>query len=276
MKRFFEWVKAIFGRGMDKLEDPEIMLDQARRDMNSALVANREKAIQAISQRNQLQMMNADAVKKSQQLEAQATTALKQGNRDLALQFMREKTNNDTVVAQLQESLDQASATVEQVKTAIKRQEEEVRKKTAEALAMKAQWKNAQIQNSIAKALEGLTFENQYENSFAAAGEKIRRSQSEASARNEMMGNSLMGKAWELQNQTADLEAETQLQALEARISGTPSAATSAVEAAPQQVQVGLNGAPPPDTGPAAPDPAAAKSEAEKQLEELEKRMKGE
>jgi len=50
MKRFFAWLRAVFHRGMDNLEDPELMLDQAKRDMQSALSGNREKAVQAIGQ----------------------------------------------------------------------------------------------------------------------------------------------------------------------------------------------------------------------------------
>lgn len=270
MRRFFNWLKAIFNRGMDKLEDPDIMLDQAKRDMQQALIANREKAVQAISQRNRLQMMLDETTTKSAQLENQATLALQQGNRDLALAFMREKANNDTVIAQLQESMASASATVEQVKVAIKRQEEEVRKKTAEALAMKAQWKNAQIQNSIAKALEGLTFENQYENSFGAAAERIKSATSEASARNEMMAGSLQGKALQLQDNAADASAEVELQKLETKL-GMRSASAEL----PQEQQVTVGGAGPSLSAPSNPVPdAAAQSEAEKQLEELENRIK--
>ena len=29
MRRFFNWIKALFNRAMDKVEDPEVMLDQA-------------------------------------------------------------------------------------------------------------------------------------------------------------------------------------------------------------------------------------------------------
>ena len=130
MNRLFNWIKALFNRGMDKLETPDIMLDQARRDMQGALIANREKAVQAITQKNRLQGMLDDAKKKSSELEAHAAMALKQGDRELATQFMREKMNNDASVTTLQQSYDSAAATVDQVKIAIKRQEEEVRKKT--------------------------------------------------------------------------------------------------------------------------------------------------
>lgn len=273
MRRFFNWLKGLFNRAMDKVEDPDIMLDQARRDMQAALISNREKAVQAITQKNRLQQMLEDHRQKGTQLEGQATMALKQGNRELAAQFMREKINNDAIITQLQTSYEQAAASVEQVKLAIKRQEEEVRKKTAEALAMKAQWKNAQIQNSIAKALDGLTFENQFE-SFGAAAEKIRMAQSEAAARQEMQGESIQGKIMSMEDKAKDFEAEAALDQLEQRLGmGAPAAApqvtqTVAVSPSPNGQATDV------PAGPGAQD-AAVKSEAERQLDELEKRLQG-
>ncbi len=276
MNRFFNWLKAIFNRGMDKLEDPELMLDQAKRDMQGALIANREKAVQAITQKNRLQAMLEDTKKKSAQLESQATMALQQGKRDLALAFMREKTTNDSTLSTLQASYDQAVQTVEQVKIAVKRQDEEVRKKTAEALAMKAQWKQTQIQNSIAKALEGLTFENQFE-AFGAAADKIRDAQSEAAARQEMVGTSVQGKMMEMQDSMMDSQAELDLQALESKLGmrqdAATTTATTTTQAEQQQVSVGGD-TPAATSAPAAPN-AAQLAEADRQLEELEQRLKG-
>ncbi|MBX3117979.1 MAG: PspA/IM30 family protein [Fimbriimonadaceae bacterium] len=265
MKRFFRWLKALFNRGMDKLEDPDMMLDQARRDMQEAMVSNREKAVQAITQRNRLAGMLDEARKKSAQLERQAETALKQGNRDLARQFIREKANNDVVLGQLEASHAQADEAVQNVKVAIKRQEEEVRRKTAEALALKAQWKQAQIQNSISKALEGLTFENQFEG-FGAASERIKEAQAEVSARNEMMANSLQGKIMQMEDQSMDMEAEAELQKMEARLGMNQASTTQASE---EQVVVTDGGG----TASAEQTPEAPMSEIDKQLEELEKRV---
>ena len=119
MKRFFAWLRALFNRGMDKLEDPEIMLDQARRDMQQALIANREKAVQAITQKNRLQSMLDEQERKSAQLEQQAGMALKQGNRELARGFLREKATTDQTIETLRGTLAQAVETVEAVKIAI-------------------------------------------------------------------------------------------------------------------------------------------------------------
>lgn len=241
MKRFFAWLKAIFNRGMDKLEDPDIMLDQAKRDMQQALTANREKAVQAITQKNRLQQMLDEQVKKAAQLEQQATTALRQGNRELARSFMREKATTDSTIETLKSTLAQAVETVDQVKIAIKRQEDEVRKKTAEALALKAQWKQSQIQSSITKALEGLTFENEYEGSFAAARDKIRDKQAEAAARNEMFSGSVQGKMMQMEDQAMDYAAEAELQKLEEKLGlSTPNiqeTATASVDSVDAQLE---------------------------------------
>ena len=272
MQRFFNWLKAIFNRGMDKLEDPEIMLDQARRDMQATMSANQEKAIQAITQRNQLEKMLTDHQSRSKAFENQAITALKQGDRELARNLMREKANVDHNITSLQATYDQASATVENVKQAVSRQREEVQRKTAEALALKAQWKQAQIQNSIAKALDGLTFDEQY-GGFGAAQERIRAAQSEASARTEMQSESIGSKVMAMEDKTKDYEAEMELQKLEERL-GIKNPAAAAAETATTDQTVSVGGAT--STAPVDPAQAAAlQSEADKQLDELEKRIKG-
>lgn len=227
-KRFFRWLRALFGRTMDKLEDPELMLDQARREMQEALIKNREKAVQAIAQKNRLQSMMDEAVRKADQLEKQAEMALRQNNRDLARQFLREKATHDQTIEQLKGTLAQAVETVEQVKVAIKRQEEDVRRKTSEALAMKAQWKQAQIQSSISKALEGLTFESEYEGSFAAARDRIKDAQAEAAARQEMMAGSVQGKMAQMEDSAMDYAADEELRKLEERLGLGQAPATTA------------------------------------------------
>lgn len=241
MKRFFRWLKALFNRGMDKLEDPEIMLDQAKRDMQETLIQNREKAVQAIAQRNRLQSMYDEQVRKAAQLENQAASALKQGNRDLARNFIREKATTDASLESLKPTLAAATETVDQVKIAIKRQEEEIRKKVAETLALKAQWKTAQIQSSITKALDGLTFENEYEGSFAAARDRIKDKQAEASARQEMFGQSVQGKIMAMEDAAMDIQADAELAKLEERLGLATPAVTTDVPAATTDVDTQLD-----------------------------------
>ena len=154
LKRFWNYVKALLSGGLDTLENPDILLEQAQREMQEVHARNRERAVQAITQKNNLQQMVDDLQKKTNTLQAKAELALKRGDKDLALQLLKEKQSYTTSLETTQASLVQAIETSEQVKVAIKREEERIRQKTAEALSMKAQWKNAQIQNAINKAAE--------------------------------------------------------------------------------------------------------------------------
>ncbi len=243
--RFFQWLRAVFNRLMGKLEDPELMLDQARRDMQSALQENKERAVQAITQRNNLQAMVEEHERRVAQLEHQAALALRQGNRDLARALLRDKLNYGATLESLRASLAQANETVEVVKKAIRRQEEEVRKRTAEALAMKAQYKQAQIEASLNRALEGFTTDQQF-SAFEEAAEKIRQARSEAAARQELMQASMTGKLLQMEDAAIDHQAEEELKKLEERL--------------------GLS-----TQGPA---PAVSESqELDQQLEELERRL---
>ena len=219
--RFWSMVAGWFGWAIAKAEDPEVMLDQAQRDMQAMYQANKEKAISALAAQKQLEATLSDAQKKSANLENQAAIAVKQGNQDLGLTFMREKMSNDAMIAQLQTSYDQAKATVDHIKIAIKQQEADVRQKANDALVLKTQWKGAQVQNSISKALDGMSFENTL-SGFGAAQEKVKQATAEASARSEMHDQSLSAKVANIYDAQHDQEAEEALAALSARLGMAP------------------------------------------------------
>jgi phage shock protein A len=233
-RRLWNYLRALFHRKMDELEDPGILLDQARRDMRENLASNREKAIQAITQKNNLQALVDDTTRKVAALQANAEQGLKNGNRDLARMLLREKAGHEQTLQQLKVSLAQAQESVEAIKMAIHRQEEQIKAKTAEALALKARWKQAQINREISKVFDTLSFETE-EHGWNIAAEKIRNAESEAAARQEMMSASLQGKLMSLEDQSMDAQAEQELQEMEGRLGltpgGTPEVASTTVEA---------------------------------------------
>ncbi len=218
LKRFWNYIKALLSGGLDQMENPDILLEQAQREMQEVHARNRERAVQAITQKNNLQQMVDDLQKKTSQLQAKAEIALKRGNRDLALQLLKEKESYQTSLTATQASLEQAIDTSEQVKVAIKREEEKIRQKTAEALAMKAQWKNAQIQVAINKALDGIGTIEDSTQAFGRAQQKIRSAQSEAGARAEMAKTRVENRLADLDVAESDIAAENALAELELKM----------------------------------------------------------
>ena len=178
--RIMRYLKGLLGFNLDKLEDPEILLQQAQQEMREAQAKNRERAVQAITQKNNLQALVDQTQKMVNNLQAKAELALKNGDRDLARQLLIEKGQYDGTLESTKVSLQQALETTEAVKTAMRREEDRIRAKTAQALSMKAQWKQAQIENSMNKALEGMSADGT-DQAFERAAAKISNARSEGS-----------------------------------------------------------------------------------------------
>jgi len=253
LKRFWNVIRSWFGAAVDQMENPELLLNQAQEEMRALHAKNRERAVQAITQKNNLQQMVDDLQKKTDMLQGKAELALKRGERDLALQLLKEKQSYETSLTGTKASLAQAIETSEQVKIAIKREEERIRQKTAEALRMKAEWKNAQIQNAINKALDGIGTMEDSTQAFERAQAKINNAKSEASARGEMAKTRVENRLADLDMAEGDIAASNELAALEAKLGMGPATKT----AAPATVTT------------------SAESDLERQLRELEAKVGG-
>jgi len=252
LSRILRYLKGLLGFKLDQLEDPEILLQQATQEMQEANAKNRERAVQAITQKNNLQALVDQTQKMVDNLQAKAELALKNGDRDLARQLLVEKGQYDATLASTKVSLQQALETTEAVKTAMRREEDRIRAKTAQALAMKAQWKQAQIETSINKALEGFTSDHS-DAAFSRAQQKISNARSESAARTELNKESLQGRIMGLDDVQARNNADVELAALEQKMGLAPASSSASV----------------------APKTPVAASEVDKQLQELEARIGG-
>src|SRR5204862_922518 len=111
-----------------------------------------------------------------------------------------------------------------------------------EALALKANMKQAQIQIKINKALDQFQF-SENENQWTSAKERITSMQSEAQARAEVGNTSIDSKMRELEVSQMDVEADRQLAELEAKLSLGGSPASNYTTSSVQQVQTVGGGA---------------------------------
>jgi len=246
--RILRYLKGLLGFKLDQLEDPEILLQQAQQEMRESQIKNRQRAVEAITQKNQLQALVDQTQKTVDNLQAKAEMALKNGDRDLARQLLIEKQQYETTLATTKESLEGALQTTEAVKTAMRREEERIRAKTAEALALKAQWKQSQIEISLNKALDGMTTGGSDE-AFQRAQAKISTAHSESMARAELSRDTLTGKIAALDDVQAHSAADDELARMEARL-GLAAPATSSpittsttdIDAQLQQLEARVSG----------------------------------
>lgn len=238
-KRLINLFRSWFGFGLDKLENPDILLDQARREMQELHQRNRERAVQAITQKNNLQQMVEDLQRTVDNLQSKAEFALKRGERDVALQLLKEKQSYEESLSTTKESLAQAIETAEQVKVHIKQEEEKIRRKTAEAMQLKAQWKSAQIQNDIEKQLSSMGQLEDTDSTFGRAAEKVKGAINESKARAELGKTRVESRIREMEESERDLEAEQLLADLEMKmgLSSTPAPTQTATASADSDIE---------------------------------------
>lgn len=270
LKRIIRYLRALLMGKLDEWEDPEVIINEAVREMKENQIKNRELAVQAITQKNNLQAEVDKAERASAELERKAAMALQSGNRELARQFLREKALNDQTLGSLHTNLAAATEAAEKVKVAIKQEEERIRMRAAEALAMKANLKQAQIQIKINKALDQFQF-SENEQQWSHVNERIQSLQSEASARAEVAGTSMDSRLRDMEVSQMDAEADRQLAEMETKLSLGGSPASNYTATNQQQVQtVGAGGgAAGNGTG------GGQESEIDRQLRELESKLGG-
>jgi phage shock protein A len=221
--RIWRIIKGWLLIGVERAEDPEVILTEAKEAMERELAKAKEAAVQAIGQRNLLRGMLADQEKKLRELDAQARAALKAGDEALARQLLVEKANIQKTVESLNLQLAKAEESSVSVKESIKALEAQVRQRAAERLALIAGWKQAQIQESLNKALSGIDM-GSHSQAFEKASDKIKELQAKADARVEIASTDLNSRVAQLQTTVASQEAEDELQALKAEMGLLPPA----------------------------------------------------
>lgn len=155
----FAFVFFLFVRRVEKprVDDAEAILQHASSQMQEMQARNRERAVSAITQKNNLQALVAQMERMVRRLEEQAQAAGQAGDAEREQALLAERGQSHLTLAQTQASLQRAIETTEAVKTAMRREEEAIRAQTAQALAMKAQYKQAQIEFEIEKSRLGMT-----------------------------------------------------------------------------------------------------------------------
>jgi phage shock protein A len=203
--------------GVERVEDPEVILAEAHDSMRRELDKARENAVKAIAARNQLRGVLQDQEKQAESLEAKARAALRAGEEDLARQLLVEKASYDQNIESLRGQLDQAEQHADSVKQNIKTMEAHVRQRAAQRLALVAGWKQAKIQEQLNKALADVNVDT-YDSAFNRAEERIRQVKAHADARVELAEGGLQQKISRLENVVAGEKATAQLEQMKAEM----------------------------------------------------------
>ena len=164
-KRLWLIIRSWFGDesskdDLSRLEDPEHLLTQARREMASVHIKNRERAVEAITKKNNLQKMLQQREERLKQTEHAAAEAEGKPDLEAARNLRREAEEWRRKLTEARRSLEDAMATAEEVKRSIRDEGMRIRRRAAEKMAEKAVHRNEEIESEMRRKLEALNLLN--------------------------------------------------------------------------------------------------------------------
>lgn len=208
-----DFVLGLLGGRAEPREDPAVLLRQAQQEMGQSLAVNRTRAAEVRVQRDELQTLVAQTQTVVDDLQARAEATLRGGNRALAHDLLTEKQHYVANLSRMKDLLQTTVESMRVVEAALRGEEERIRMKTAEALALKAQWNQSQIDLSLRETLDGM--KTRGTEGFERAEAQVSQAHSESAAHRELDDETLDRGA-------ARNAAETELAALEQRLGVTP------------------------------------------------------
>jgi phage shock protein A len=181
-KRLKDIFTANLGEAIDACEDPEMMLKQAIREMEEAIVEARRETAKAMAAEKLAGRDLADSERHARDLQLRAEQAVRAGDDGLARTALGHKQEQEKTSAALRE---QASASAE-ASGALRRQLEGMQDKLAEAKRRLGTLTARQKAASVRMKSADPAFETAAFDTFDRISEKVARAEAEAEAMSEL------------------------------------------------------------------------------------------
>ncbi|MGI8405991.1 MAG: PspA/IM30 family protein [Thermomicrobiales bacterium] len=230
LDRLSNLVRANINDLLDHAEDPEKMLDQILRDMQTNSVTARNQVAQMIAQEKELEAEVNESNALSAEWGEKAKRAVAAGKDDLAREALKRKKDADQNGAVYQQQLDIQRITVAKLKQQLQLLESKYQSTSSQRDALIARQRRAKVSLDITKqasqAVQSLS-PLDASSELDRMERKIRSNESQAAAYNELEDTSLDAQFRDLDY---DVDIEKELEALKggsSAVAGTLSAQTA-------------------------------------------------
>ena len=160
MAGFFSRVSSVFkanaNAALDKLEDPEKMLDQMLREMDDQYRKAKSGVATAIANEKRLKKEMDDNTRQASEWESRAMTAVKEGKDDLAKKALARKKEYDSMVESLKPQWKSATENCEKLKERLRGLDQKIQQARRKRSSIVARQKTAQAQKKIQSAISGM------------------------------------------------------------------------------------------------------------------------
>jgi phage shock protein A len=210
MDRISRLVRANVNDIIDKAEDPEKMLDQILRDMQSNITTARGQVAAMIAQEKELEADMKETRTLALQWAAKAQRSVEAGRDDLAREALRRKKDNDENARVYAQQYQAQSQMVEKLKVQLRQLESKYQTTMSQRDSLIARQRRAKAQQQVTSSLTQLSPMNPT-NELERMERKIRGQEAQASAMGELAASSFDSQFEELDY---DVEIEEELAAL--------------------------------------------------------------
>ena len=223
--RIFKIGEASVHKVVEKLEKPELMLEQAIRD-KSDQIRDAKKAIQeCIATERKTKAILAKEKSEKFSWEQKAEAALKAGKEELAIKALQRATEHDQKGKSLEENWQSQRDSVDSLKTDIAKMDDQLAEFKRNKDFVIAQSKAAEVKKNIYEAKARISKKHDADDLMARMKAKAERSAYEADAAKEMAesfsgADTLEREFEELGTATASTEVQEKLAAMKAKMTG--------------------------------------------------------
>jgi phage shock protein A len=212
MDRLSRLIRANINDLIDKAEDPEKMIDQILRDMESSIQQARQQVAAMIAQEKELEADLAETQNLASEWANKAKRAVEAGKDDLAREALRRKRDNESNAALYAQQLSVQRQAVDKLKEQLRQLEAKYQATLSQRDTLLARQRRARAQQKVAATLSSFSPLDPTAD-LERMERKIRGDEAKAAALVEMGDESFEAQFRELE-EDGDIEAE--LQALKA------------------------------------------------------------
>jgi phage shock protein A len=205
MDRLSNLIRANVNDLIDRAEDPEKMLDQILRDMNSNIGVARTQVAAMIAQEKELELDLQQTQKLSSEWGNKAQKAVDAGKDDLAREALRRKRDNEQNSLVYQQQLTAQEQTVTKLKQQLKQLEQKYSTTLSHRDALIARSRRARAQKEVAEKISAFSPMDPTSD-LDRMERKIRGSEAQAAALTELGDESYEAQFTELEDD--DIEAQ--------------------------------------------------------------------
>jgi len=170
---------------LDKMEDPEKILNQSILDMQTKLNDAKKQVAVAIADEKRLQKQYEDEAAKAQEWERKAMQAVNAGRDDLATQALARKEEYDRNAAEFQKQWQLQKAGTDKIRNKLKEMNNKIEEMKRQKNLLIAKNRRAEATKTISNTLAGID-DSGASSAFERMKEKVEKNEAEAAATEEL------------------------------------------------------------------------------------------